>query len=672
MGGPGDALDALAAAAERQGLKMRRLAVPAPFHTPLMQGAAGRLRAALTQVAIRPPMVPVLSVVTNRRASRPDEIRENLAAHMTHPVRFVDLIRGIVDEAESVLIEVGPQQVLTGLNRQILHGRGVALIASDNPRRPGVEALLSVQAMLDCAGALEKETMEPSSQHSAVAPSAAQPARQILSFDATARRRDKMRQAGAKQPVAPRATVVPATVPVPAAAAEHDGNGQHQAEDKTTGAAGANLESFLINFVVDQTGYPSEVVELDADLEADLGIDSIKKAQLFGELREYFDVTPSENLTLDDFPTLRHVLRFLQGVPIRDGAPLAEQSVPPPAETTTVAAVERPAPPATAPQPTPVAAASVTAVLEPAGPSTAPAATELESFLINFVVEQTGYPSEVVELDADLEADLGIDSIKKAQLFGELREYFDVTPSENLTLDDFPTLRHVLRFLQGVPIRDGAPLAEQSVPPPAETTTVAAVERPAPPATAPQPTPVAAASVTAVLEPAGPSTAPAATELESFLIYFVVEQTGYPSEVVELDADLEADLGIDSIKKAQLFGELREYFDVTPSENLTLDDFPTLRHVLRFLQGVPIRDGASPTEQLAVSASATTQAAPRRPDRLRPPAPRPTRPDSNTDGSTRLQSAGSSGVLPTFRRPPWKKYNSWPPPIRRRRSITTR
>ncbi len=81
-----------------------------------------------------------------------------------------------------------------------------------------------------------------------------------------------------------------------------------------SGADAAELESFLINFVVEQTGYPPEVVELDADLEADLGIDSIKKAQLFGELREYFDVTPSENLTLDDFPTLRHVLNYLQGL----------------------------------------------------------------------------------------------------------------------------------------------------------------------------------------------------------------------------------------------------------------------------------------------------------------------------------------------------------------------
>ncbi len=66
---------------------------------------------------------------------------------------------------------------------------------------------------------------------------------------------------------------------------------------------------------------------------------------------------------------------------------------------------------------------------------------------MNFVVEHTGYPAEIVELDADLEADLGIDSIKKAQLFGELGEYFDVQPSEDLSLDDFPTLRHVLDYL---------------------------------------------------------------------------------------------------------------------------------------------------------------------------------------------------------------------------------
>jgi acyl carrier protein len=205
------------------------------------------------------------------------------------------------------------------------------------------------------------------------------------------------------------------------------------------------LETFLVGFVVEQTGYPASIVELDADLEADLGIDSIKKAQLFGELGQRFQVKPSADLSLDDFPTLRHVLNYLA------------------ANVGTVQAGAAPAPePArnvSAPAPRPPAATARTvsriapaAPLRTAEPGAVPAGAalrpeELESFLVNFVVEQTGYPASIVELDADLEADLGIDSIKKAQLFGELGQRFQVKPSADLSLDDFPTLRHVLNYL---------------------------------------------------------------------------------------------------------------------------------------------------------------------------------------------------------------------------------
>ena len=112
-------------------------------------------------------------------------------------------------------------------------------------------------------------------------------------------------------PESPAVAAIASVSAIPAVPAASCGQGAAAA----SGANAEELEKFLINFVVEQTGYPPEVVELDADLEADLGIDSIKKAQLFGEMREYFDVMPSANLTLDDFPTLRHVLNYLQGAP---------------------------------------------------------------------------------------------------------------------------------------------------------------------------------------------------------------------------------------------------------------------------------------------------------------------------------------------------------------------
>ena len=241
-----------------------------------------------------------------------------------------------------------------------------------------------------------------------------------------------------RPPVPARESIAPASVaaaPVPSAPAA-------TVAAKDT----AQLETFLINFVVEQTGYPPEVVDLDADLEADLGIDSIKKAQLFGELNEHFDIGSSAavtNLSLDDFPTLRHVLNFLASQAPSAGNTPAASSPPVPAAATHL----RPS------RPRPLGLHSQrrlgpgTAIVPPAA---APGGAELETFLINFVVEQTGYPPEVVELEADLEADLGIDSIKKAQLFGELNEHFDMGSSAavtNLSLDDFPTLRHVLNFL---------------------------------------------------------------------------------------------------------------------------------------------------------------------------------------------------------------------------------
>ena len=500
VGGSQEGLAELAAVAKQASCPTRLLPVPCPFHTPLLRDAGGRLEVALCGIEIRRPCLPMFSVVTNRRVVEPDAIRANLVAHMTHPVHYVDLIQNLVAEADTVLVEVGPQQALTRLHQRILASQPIAMVASDQPKRAGVQSLLCVEAVLDSAGALE-ETPAAAPPATVAAP---QHSEAILAFDATARRREKMRRGSAVRPIPSLPPLAAAPVAISPRAGNDgraDGNGKQldDRESKANGngrklggngrkpvvsqpagvlprtnrftvqpsptpaqatsarvpaqpsppvsppADGAELEKFLINFVVEQTGYPTELVELDADLEADLGIDSIKKAQLFGELREYFDVTPSEDLSLDDFPTLRHVLKFLQGSPVKDDASLKEPAA---------AVVAEPLPVARPQQaPLTVATAAETPELPPAG-------AELEKFLINFVVEQTGYPTEVVELDADLEADLGIDSIKKAQLFGELREYFDVTPSEDLSLDDFPTLQHVLKFLQGAPVKDDASLKE--------------------------------------------------------------------------------------------------------------------------------------------------------------------------------------------------------------------
>src|SRR5205814_1113243 len=66
-----------------------------------------------------------------------------------------------------------------------------------------------------------------------------------------------------------------------------------------------HLDQFLIDFVVERTGYPRDVVELDADLESDLGIDSIAKVQLIGEIQDQYALAIDETATRSAFSELR-------------------------------------------------------------------------------------------------------------------------------------------------------------------------------------------------------------------------------------------------------------------------------------------------------------------------------------------------------------------------------
>ena len=64
------------------------------------------------------------------------------------------------------------------------------------------------------------------------------------------------------------------------------------------------------------------------------------------------------------------------------------------------------------------------------------------------MAEKTGYPKDMLDLDLDLEADLGVDTVKQAEMFASVRAAYNIPRDENLKLRDFPTLAHVIKFAQ--------------------------------------------------------------------------------------------------------------------------------------------------------------------------------------------------------------------------------
>ena len=189
--------------------------------------------------------------------------------------------------------------------------------------------------------------------------------------------------------------------------------------------------------------------------------------------------------------------------------------------------------------------------------------------VLGLVAEKTGYPIDMLDLELDLEADLGIDTVKQAELFATIREAYGIAREATLKLRDFPTLNHVLQF-----VRERRPGGTAVSAPPAEL----------PPAAA-----------------GGPPALPEDDDVRARVLGLVAEKTGYPIDMLDLELDLEADLGIDTVKQAELFATIREAYGIAREATLKLRDFPTLNHVLQFVRERRPGDGGASTRPAATA-----------------------------------------------------------------------
>jgi len=107
---------ALKAAGARRALP---LPVSAPFHSSLMRPAAEKLQAALADVALAAPQIPVINNIDVATPQEPAAIREALYRQAFGPVRWVECVRAMAARGITHLVECGPGKVLTGLAARI-------------------------------------------------------------------------------------------------------------------------------------------------------------------------------------------------------------------------------------------------------------------------------------------------------------------------------------------------------------------------------------------------------------------------------------------------------------------------------------------------------------------------------------------------------------------------
>jgi len=95
------------------------LPVGGAFHSPLMEPAREELAAAIEATTFSEPICPVYQNVVAKAVTDPEEIKANLIAQLTAPVKWTQCVQAMIADGGTEFIEVGPGKVLQGLMRKI-------------------------------------------------------------------------------------------------------------------------------------------------------------------------------------------------------------------------------------------------------------------------------------------------------------------------------------------------------------------------------------------------------------------------------------------------------------------------------------------------------------------------------------------------------------------------
>ncbi len=292
VGGTLDALDRLEAICSDRRIACKRLAVGSAFHTPLLARAASVFAQAVETADFDEPAYPLFSATVGGPVPDSAALRDNLVAQFTEPVLWVATVKRLYDEGVRTFIEVGPSSTLSTLVRQILKDApDVTVIPMD--QRVQDDSSDPVELLRERFAAAGLVTAGSTSRRPDKRPRG-----DIERFDASVMRRTRNRERSLA--VASPSSGRPSR-PDPSPAVSRP-----SAEPKPPN----RLKESITEFVMEHTGYPLDMIDFGLDLEADLGIDSIRKAQLIAELGRRFGIKRETGIALSDFLTLGDIETF--------------------------------------------------------------------------------------------------------------------------------------------------------------------------------------------------------------------------------------------------------------------------------------------------------------------------------------------------------------------------
>ncbi len=314
---------------EKRGYRCRRLRVSSAFHTDLMSPCVGPFREALEYLPVRRPEIPVQCNLTGT-AYRADgnfaeELRDALARHLVSPVEFMANVESLYAAGVRLFLEVGPGSVLCSFTDNILgerpHWSFATNVRGVSPAAQLLHALAYCFARglhVDLPAVLPHWRRGLKTSH--------QPIPAVRTGGESKETRRGASQASdpfaAALQDAPREAVeryLATRRPFLQEMLENIARLDFRDFAESVAAPDEDNDDPLCSEVIDvfarRTGYPPDAIDLDLDLEAELGLDSIKRTEILNELEGRFGVelgSSPEMRTREHLSTVRGVVRVVR------------------------------------------------------------------------------------------------------------------------------------------------------------------------------------------------------------------------------------------------------------------------------------------------------------------------------------------------------------------------
>jgi len=393
-----------------QGIQVLRLQVSCAFHSPFMAPAAAQLKDFLASLRLHPPQVPVFANATGTPfPAEPEAIADLLARQLVSQVEFVRTVESMYGQGARIFVEVGPGRVLSGLVPQILGERPHLAASGNQAGRSGLLQLhhllgqLIVHGLPVTLGKLFQGRAAKEIDLKASAPEACSPSYSSSTW---------LVNGGRARPwKVPRSSPARAPVSLKSGYEFRDQAEPARANLPPQGSTGSWAPQ---EPCASPLGNPFPAVSEDAIPAMPSGNGASEVMVRYQRLMKTFLETQKRLMMgyFSDAAANTEGLaapeagssRGLTPAPPFNEAPLPEQAAPVVQESSPEPVFPKGAESAGTASPQPPSGLSINN------------REALTAFLLQCVSERTGYPPEMLSLDLDLEADLGIDSIKRVEI----------------------------------------------------------------------------------------------------------------------------------------------------------------------------------------------------------------------------------------------------------------